>query len=110
MLVGMLLLSPVWNVILPGIAARADVNALVMASDMAVGMAAWMLIRRNSWPHIAEMTAAMYLPFVVLLLPYWAGMISGETLLTGGHVLMLATMAAAMLWRRSGHAGTRSAP
>jgi flagellar biosynthetic protein FliP len=68
---------------------------------MTLGMALWMKIRRHSWPRIAEMSAAMYLPFVVLLLPYWLGVISGDALMTAGHVLMLPAMLAAMLWRRS---------
>jgi flagellar biosynthetic protein FliP len=47
------------------------------------------------------MSAAMYLPFVVLLVPFWAGLITGGTLLTAGHLLMLPAMALAMLFRRS---------
>jgi flagellar biosynthetic protein FliP len=45
------------------------------------------------------MGAAMYLPFALLLVPYWAGSLSSGMLMVGGHVLMLAGMAAAM-WRR----------
>ena len=104
MFVGMMLLGPLWTLVWPGLDARADLDALVMATDMAIGMAAWMLVRRNSWSHIAEMTGAMYVPFVVLLVPYWMGMISGDVLMTGGHVLMLVTMAAVMLRPHRGHA------
>jgi hypothetical protein len=39
--------------------------ALVMATDMAIGMGAWMAWRRHGWRDIAEMSAAMYLPFVI---------------------------------------------
>src|SRR6478735_6605157 len=34
-----------------------------MAVDMTVAMAAWMVIRRHTWPRIVEMSAAMVLPF-----------------------------------------------
>ncbi|HEV8567746.1 MAG TPA: hypothetical protein VGQ92_11760 [Actinoplanes sp.] len=47
------------------------------------------------------MSAAMYLPFLVLLIPYWLGVISAGTVMTAGHLLMLPAMFAAMLWRRS---------
>ncbi len=68
---------------------------------MIVGMAAWMRIRRHSWISITQMSASMYLPFVVLLVPYWAGAISADTLMIGGHLLMLPFMAGAMLLRPS---------
>jgi hypothetical protein len=101
MFVGMAVLSPLTGALLPALAARSDGGALLMATDMAIGMAAWMRIRRHSWVSIARMTAAMYLPFVVLLIPYWAGAISGAALMTGGHVLMFPAMAIAMLPRRN---------
>lgn len=100
MLVGMFALQPLWSLLAPGAIIRADAHALVMATNMALGMALWMRIRRHSWPRIAEMSAAMYLPFVVLLVPYWLGAISGDALTTAGHLLMLPAMLAAMLWRR----------
>jgi flagellar biosynthetic protein FliP len=54
-----------------------DVSALVMATNMTLGMSLWMAYRKHSWPSILEMGAAMYLPFIVLLVPYWAGQLSG---------------------------------
>ncbi|MQA01710.1 MAG: hypothetical protein GEV07_02895 [Streptosporangiales bacterium] len=105
MAVGMLLLGPVWDTagfLLGGerLLARPDAAALVMAADMTIGMAVWMRYRRHGWRGIAEMGAAMFLPFVVLLVPCWAGVVSGEALLMGGHMLMLPAMAVAMLLRR----------
>jgi flagellar biosynthetic protein FliP len=53
----------------------------------------------------------MYLPFLVLFPPLWAGLISAGTVMVGGHVLMLPAMAAAMLLRRAeytGHCPARS--
>ncbi|MET8846308.1 hypothetical protein [Amycolatopsis sp. NPDC004625] len=96
MLVGMVALGPLWPPV-----GRADAGALVMATDMTVAMVLAMLLRRHSWPRIAEMAAAMYLPFVVLLVPYWLGAISGTTLMVAGHVIMVPLMLAAMVWRRA---------
>ncbi|SEF37864.1 hypothetical protein SAMN05421837_11641 [Amycolatopsis pretoriensis] len=98
MLIGMVALHPLWP---PAWLERADVDALVMATNMTVAMTAAMLLRRHSWPRIAEMAAAMYLPFVVLLVPFWLGAISGGTLMIAGHVVMFPLMLAAMVWRRT---------
>jgi hypothetical protein len=100
MLIGMLALHPLAKA-LPDLLSRADVEALAMATSMTAGMALWMCIRRHSWPRIAEMSAAMYLPFVVLLVPYWLGALSASALMLAGHVIMFPLMLAAMLWRRS---------
>ncbi len=99
MAVGMALLDPVWGRLAPGLAEHADLHALVMATDMALGMGVWMRVRRHSWRSVLEMSAAMYVPFVVLLAPFWAGLLSGEALLTWGHVLMLPAMAVPMTRR-----------
>ncbi|MEV6301986.1 hypothetical protein AB0M02_21410 [Actinoplanes sp. NPDC051861] len=103
MFVGMFALGPLWSMALPNLADHADAHAMVMATNMAIGMAAWMRIRKHSWTHIAEMCAAMYVPFVVLLVPYWLGWISGEALMTAGHVLMFPAMLVPMLLRRNAH-------
>ncbi|MEJ3749134.1 hypothetical protein WEI85_38460 [Actinomycetes bacterium KLBMP 9797] len=101
MLVGMMALDPVWSFAAPGLTDGPAAHAMVMATNMTLGMALWMAIRRHSWPRIAEMSAAMVLPFVALLVPYGLGAISGDTLMAAGHVLMLPLMLAAMLWRRA---------
>ncbi len=75
MLVGMFALGPLEDAVWPALFARTDVGVLVMATNMSIGMGAWMRFRGHSWRGIAEMSAAMYLPFVVLLLPYWGGAI-----------------------------------
>lgn len=110
MLIGMIALGPLWNLLMPGIAVRGDVHALVMAADMTIGMALWMLIRRHRWPAIAEMSAAMVLPFVVLLVPYWTGTISAAALSNLGHMLMLPAMALAMYHRRDDYTRPHSKP
>ncbi len=99
MVVGMVALGPLEALLWPGLDDRVDVHAMVMATNMAVAMAAWMRFRGHSWPAITEMSAAMYVPFAVLLVPYWAGAVSGSFLYTAGHVLMLPAMALAMWWR-----------
>lgn len=85
------------------------VSALVMATTMSIGMCGWMRYRGHSWISTAEMAAAMYVSFAVLFVPYWAGALDGDTLLVGGHVLMLPAMVLAMLHRRDeytrAHAG-----
>jgi hypothetical protein len=98
MLIGMMALHPLWPA---AWLEHADVDALVMATNMTVAMTAAMLLRRHSWPRIAEMAAAMYLPFVALLVPFWLGAIGGGTLMVAGHVIMFPLMLAAMVWRRA---------
>src|SRR4029077_18595262 len=74
--------------------------ALSMATGMAIGMAAWMAFRRHGWRAIAQMTAAMYLPFVILFPATLAGAMTSGTMMVAGHGLMLLSMLAVMLWRR----------
>jgi hypothetical protein len=100
MFVGMFALGPVWSLALPGLHDRPDAHAMVMATNMAIGMALWMWFRKHSWAHIVEMCAAMYVPFVVLLVPYWLDLISGDTMMTAGHILMFPAMLVPMLRHR----------
>jgi hypothetical protein len=102
MTVGMMALAPAWRVLWPAHADRPDTAAFVMAADMTIAMAAWMAVRGHSRRGIALMSAAMYLPFAVLAVPYWAGVMPGSWLLPLGHVIMLPLMAVAMLLP-SGH-------
>src|SRR3712207_1561815 len=99
MVVGMVALGPVEELVWPGLDDRLDVHVLVMATNMAIGMGAWMRFRGHSWQAITEMSSAMYLPFAVLLVPYWAGAPSADVVMTGGHVAILPLMALAMLLR-----------
>ncbi|MET8094641.1 hypothetical protein [Micromonospora sp. NPDC005220] len=97
MVAGMLLLGPLWE--LAGTAvgggdalARPEVAALVMATNMTVGMTVWMRFRAQHWRAVGEMAAAMYVPFLVLLVPFWAGLLGADGLLLGGHLLMVPAM------------------
>ncbi|MEV1131523.1 hypothetical protein [Agromyces sp. NPDC049794] len=100
MLAGMIVLGPLWSFAWPGFDENTTANALVMATNMSIGMAVWMRIRGHGAAPIAEMCAAMYLPFLVLLPFNWAGVLSDMALMTAGHVLMVPAMLAAMLRRR----------
>jgi hypothetical protein len=104
MLAGMLVLGPLEGLVWPELTARADVGVMVMATNMSLGMGAWMRFRGHSWRGIAEMSGSMYLPFVVLLVPFWAGAIGEHTLMTWGHLLMLPAMAVIMLLRPAEYA------
>jgi hypothetical protein len=97
MVAGMLLLGPLWE--LAGAAlgvgdalARPEVAALVMATNMTVGMTVGMRYRAHRWHAVGEMAAAMYVPFLLLLVPFWAGLIDADALLLGGHLLMIPAM------------------
>ena len=115
MFVGMYALDPLWQWGFDAFDAgatfdRDDVATLVMGLNMVIGMWLWMWIRGHSTRMNAEMAAAMYAPFVVLLIPFELGWIDGEALVMGGHGLMFVTMLLAMLPRRveySHHHGFR---
>ncbi len=104
MLAGMLVLGPLEGLVWPALTARPDVGVMVMATNMAIGMGAWMRFRGHSWRGIAEMSTSMYVPFAVLLVPFWAGAIGEHTVMTWGHVLMLPAMALVMLLRPAEYA------
>jgi hypothetical protein len=104
MAVGMVVLHPVWMVVLDGLGAAALMHnpytgALIMATNMTVAMSAWMKVRGHRWRPIAEMGAAMYLPFLVLFVPLAFELIGSGALMLWGHLLMLPAMAGAMLLR-----------
>ncbi len=103
MVIGMIALAPIWNALWPAYADRADTMALSMATDMTVAMVAWMAVRGHSRRGIALMSAAMVLPFAVLAVPYWAGVMPGSWLVPLGHVVMLPLMAVAMLLPAGDH-------
>ncbi|WP_020578485.1 hypothetical protein [Actinopolymorpha alba] len=105
MVVGMVALGPLERLLAQALG-RPDaldgttVSALLMAANMTVTMSLWMRIRGHRWRLIAEMSAGMDVPFLLLLVPLWIGAISEMTHMMAGHVLMFVGMAAAMLFRR----------
>jgi hypothetical protein len=101
MLVGMELPAPIWAGILgQAFLARPEVAAFVAATDMTVAMTVWMLYRGHGRARVLEMAAAMYVPYLLVLVPYWLGLFPGEDVLMAGHALMLPAMAVAMLIHR----------
>lgn len=86
-LVGVDLDQPRWAV----------VAGLVMAIDMTVGMAAWMLVRRHGRRHVVDMSAAMLLPAAVVAALELAGVLGHGTGGVVSHVGMLVAMAVVVL-------------
>ena len=114
MAIGMVALMPLemWAVQAAGaphVLDRVELMTLVMATDMAIAMAAWMAYRRHGWRDIAEMSAAMYLPFVIFFPATLTGVMTGGALMAAGHLLMLLAMLALMLWRRDHYCHRRPA-
>lgn len=112
MVAGMMVLEPLRMVAVGALGWSAwfdqlEPAALAMATEMSIGMAAWMRFRRHRWRSIVEMSAAMYGPFVVLFVPYWLGILNDTGVMVAGHVLMLPAMALVML-RRPQEYGRRS--
>jgi hypothetical protein len=104
MAVGMVVLHPVWMLVLDavggaGLMDNPYAGALIMATNMTVAMSAWMKFRGHRWRPIAEMGAAMYVPFLVLFVPLALELIGTGALMLWGHLLMLPAMAVAMLLR-----------
>lgn len=103
MVVGMLVLGGLQSTLLGLLGVRAgfgvEVEVLLMATHMAIGMAAWMRHRGHRWLPVLEMCAAMYVPFLALFVPLWAGALSADGLMLWGHVLMLLAMVVPMLLR-----------
>ena len=99
MVVGMVVLHPVWMFVLDAVGATGVMHnpytgALIMATNMTVAMSAWMKFRGHRWRPIVEMGAAMYVPFLVLFVPLQLQVIDQDALM-----LMLPAMAMVMLLR-----------
>lgn len=109
---GMLLLLPAWSLATRDLSwawpGRPEVPPLVMATAMAAGMSVWMRLRRHRWRDVAEMSASMYVGFVVLLPLLWLDVLDGDAVMALGHVLMLVAMAAVMLARPEVYTGPHS--
>jgi hypothetical protein len=75
-----------------------------MAANMTIGMSVWMRHRGHGWAPIAEMGAAMFVPFLVVLGPLLAGALSAGALLGAMHASMLPAMWIEMLRRRDEYA------
>jgi flagellar biosynthetic protein FliP len=78
----------------------AALRGLLMTGYMVAGMALWMRHRRHGWASVREMSAAMTVPYIVLLGPFLAGAIPEGSFLAAMHVLMVPSMYVAMARRR----------
>ncbi len=78
---------------------RPGASYLLMATDMAIGMAAWMRFRRHTWASTLEMCAAMYVPAVLLPL-VWADLMSPMAFMVTAHVVMMVAMLVVLVRRR----------
>jgi len=109
MMIGMAVLGwplgGVLEAVLAGALRSAEVSALAMAFSMTIPMAAWMRHRGHGWRATVEMSAAMVLPAIALLAALRLDAVSGATMLSAQHALMLPSMLAAMLYRRSEYLG-----
>jgi hypothetical protein len=85
----------------PSSIAIPELRALGMAISMTVAMIAWMLYRGHSRTSAVEMGAAMILPTVALFPLHWMVVISGGMLIALAHGLMLPSMLAVMVLRRT---------
>jgi deazaflavin-dependent oxidoreductase (nitroreductase family) len=90
----------------------AALRGFMMTIYMVVGMGLWMRHRRHGWAGVFEMSAAMIVPYVLLVGPFTAGLLAKGTFLGAMHVLMLPCMYLAMIHRREeyeqGHSWHRS--
>ena len=56
------------------------------------------------------MSAAMYVPFAVLLMPHWLGSLTADGVMLAGHLLMPPAMVIVMLARRDEYTAAHHAP
>jgi hypothetical protein len=110
MALGMGLLHPVWMLATAGAAEDAplrstEVMLLVMATSMALPMAAWMRHRKHTWAATTRMSALMYVGLALPLPLLWAGVTTRDGVMVVGHVLMLVLMLVEMLARREDYVG-----
>ena len=110
MVVGMVVLGPLEILVLnaagwSSVLNHAGVDGLMMATNMTVAMAGWMRFRGHTRAPIIERSAAMYVPFLLLLVPLRQELITEDTFVLGGHVLMLFGMLLAMLLRLEEYTG-----
>ena len=73
----------------------------LMGAFMAAPMVAWMRYRGHSWSDGGEMTVAMLAPMFAMVLPVELGVVglTGHSLMTLSHVVMIGGMAALMIYR-----------
>lgn len=81
------------------------VATLMMAFEMTVPMAIWMGYRGHRGRGIIEMSAAMIVPAIVLVVAAGVGLTGTSGMRTTYHVAMLAATVGLMLYRRAEYSG-----
>ena len=89
----------------PNLLEHVSIRAPIMATNMCLGMALWMLHRGHRWRDVLEMSLlAMYVPLLVVYLPFLVGVLPEAAVLGPMHLLMLPAMAIVMVRRREVYA------
>lgn len=96
MVLGMVVLEPLWPAAATAGSTPVGWQAMVMATDMSIGMSAVMVLRGHHLVSTLLMCSAMYAPFLALLVPYRAGWLGADAYIDAGHLLMLLLMLALM--------------
>ena len=81
-----------------------ELTIIEMAVTMIVGMAGWMRFRGHAWAGTLEMSGAMVVPAVAVLVPVWLGALDAGTAMAVEHVAMFVLMLLVMLRRRDEYA------
>jgi hypothetical protein len=76
-----------------------ELFVLGMASSMSVTMVTWMRHRRHTWRSSGEMTAAMFVPALALIVCYWLNGVSASSVCPLACAAMVPAMVVAMLYR-----------
>lgn len=88
-----------------------ELFVLGMALSMTVPMVVWMRHRGHDWRNSAEMSAAMFVPGLALIVCYWLNGISASSVCPLACAAMIPAMIIAMLYRvdvyTAGHLGVR---
>ena len=66
----------------------------------ALRMTVWMRHRGHSWPRVADMAGAMFVPAIAAIALSWHGVIDSASILAVEHAAMLPAMVAVMLLQR----------
>jgi flagellar biosynthetic protein FliP len=78
-----------------------SLSYLLMATDMALGMGAWMLVRGHGPRHTLEMCAAMYVP--LLLVPLvWLEVLGPMPFMIVAHAVMMVAMLVVLVRQHPG--------
>src|SRR6266542_3730524 len=86
-----------------------ELFALGMASSMTVPMVAWMRRRGHGWRNSVEMSAAMVVPALALILCYRLDAVAAGSICPLACATMIPAMVVAMLYRLDDYTGHPSA-